>query len=218
MHPILEERRYLIPFRTALLPQLGIAVKIIGSGVAGLRAALAAAAESAIMVRAKGELHDSNTAWAQGGIAAAMGRLPDDVETHVQDTLIAGCGLCDEAVVRRIGAASAEHMGELVAMGMPFDRDAEGRLQTGREGGHRSSRVLHAHGDATGQALADTLINQVRSHDSIRIFENCFALDLLTEGADADRCRGAITHNLKHGLQVIWASATILASGGTGSR
>jgi len=211
-----DSRRYLIPFRSALLPQIFTDVLVIGSGVAGLRAALAAAEHSDVILLAKGSLNDSNTFWAQGGIAAVVDSAGDTIDDHVRNTLETGAGLCDEPVVRRIAEAAADHMHQLVDMGMPFDRDDEGCLQLGREGGHTAHRILHAHGDATGRALASTLIGAVQARDSIRTFDHCFALDLLSDPDGGDQCLGAITHHPKHGLQMIWAGATILASGGCG--
>jgi L-aspartate oxidase len=215
MHPIYDERRYLIPFRSALLPQIFTDVLVIGSGVAGLRAAIAAAEHGDVIVLAKGKLDSSNTAWAQGGIAAAVSES-DTIESHIRNTLDAGAGLCNETAVRRIVEAGPRLVRELVEMGMPFDRDAAGQLLLGREGGHSAHRILHADGDATGLALSQTLLNITRNHDKIRLFDRCFALDLMTDGNGGNRCLGAITHHPKYGLQVIWAKATILASGGCG--
>ncbi|GAB4376100.1 MAG: L-aspartate oxidase [Acidobacteriota bacterium] len=210
-----EERRYLIPFRAILLPQIFTDVLVVGAGVAGLRAALAAAQGADVIVLAKAGLDTSNTAWAQGGIAAAVGD-DDSVDAHVEDTLAAGAGLCEPDAVRSIVAEGPERIGELAQLGMPFDRSGDGALALGREAAHRTHRVLHAHGDATGRALADTLIAACRDHERIRLFEHCFALDLVTEEVDGGRCAGAITHHPKYGLQVIWARRTILAAGGLG--
>ena len=215
LHPIFDDRRYLIPFRAALLPHLFTDVLVIGSGVAGLRAALAAADHSDVVVLAKADLDDSNTAWAQGGIAAVT-EAEDRTQDHVRDTLVAGAGLCNESVVRRIVEAAPAHMRQLIDLGMPFDRDGAGALQRGREGGHGRHRVLHADGDGTGRVLVATLLEAVRRHESIRLFDHCFALDLLSDAGDGGRCLGAITHHQRFGLQVIWAPATILASGGSG--
>ena len=215
MQPIFDERRYLIPFRSALLPQIFTDTLVIGSGVAGLRAALAACEHGDVIVLAKGKAEQSNTAWAQGGIAAVQDAATDSVEEHVRNTLDAGAGLCDEPVVRRIVEAGPAAMQELIAWGMRFDRDTAGGLLLGREGGHTAHRILHADGDATGAALASTLLAVVRGRERIRLFDDCFALDLLTDGGSG-RCLGAITHHPRFGLQVIWAKATILASGGCG--
>lgn len=222
-----RRRRYLIPFRATLLPQIFTDVLIVGAGVAGLRAALAAAQEGAeVIVAAKGALEESSTAWAQGGIAAVLDP-DDDVEHHLSDTLVAGAGLVDEPVARRMVEAGPNAIQALAEWGMPFDAAAEpatplggsgGRpptkLALGREGGHSHFRIAHSDGDATGRALVRTLGQRVGGSDAIRLFSGCYVLDLLTD--EAGRVLGAITHHERHGLQVIWAGATVLAAGGCG--
>ena len=239
MHPIFDQRRTLIPFRSSLLPQIFTDTLVIGGGVGGLRAAIAAAdsAGSAppldVIVLSKDGLEESNTSWAQGGIAAVMGE-GDTVESHVQDTLTAGAGLCDGAVVRAICQAAPERMRELISWGMRFDRKASGGavlhtggtgagegepggVDLGREGGHSHARILHAMGDATGKELARCLSERVRQTQGVRVFTNCFALDLITASNEPGAAvMGAITHHPKYGLQMIWARSTILATGGAG--
>jgi L-aspartate oxidase len=229
MHRVFDERRYLIPFRSMLLPQIFTDVLVVGTGVAGMRAALAAAEQGAdVIVTAKGELKQSNTWWAQGGIAAVVAE-DDTFDSHVGDTLTAGAGLCDEPVVRRIVEAAPRQIDVLRRWGMRFDRvggerlaayDGEGPpLALGREGGHAAFRILHADGDATGKELASTLDRQLQQTDRIRRFEQCFVLDLITvDGSTGNggQCLGAITHHPRYGLQVIWAGATVLACGGCG--
>jgi L-aspartate oxidase len=237
MHESFDQRRYLIPFRSGLLPQIFTDVLVIGGGVGGLRAAISAAASGAeVIVLAKAPLEDSNTAWAQGGIAAVMSE-GDSLESHVDDTLVAGAGLCDAPIVRDICAAGPERMRELIDWGMRFDRvpsgggssrtggtgggegEPGGKVALGREGGHSHARILHADGDATGKELARCLAARVHSTQGVRIFQNCFALDLITAGSDptaSSPVMGAITHHPKYGLQMIWAKSTILATGGAG--
>lgn len=226
MHSLFDERRYLIPFRATLLPQIFTDVLVIGSGVAGMRAALEAAKHGDVIIAAKADVHQSNTSWAQGGISAVWDS-GDTLESHFQDTLTAGAGLCDEGIVRTIVGGAPGCIQELIDWGMRFDRvDASGKairglttggeIALGREGGHAYSRILHADGDATGRELAVTLARKVKETANVRLFTDCFVLDLITmEGAEP-KCLGAITHHPKHGLQVIWAQATILASGGCG--
>lgn len=214
MGPHFEGRRYLIPFRAILLPQIFTDVLVIGGGVAGLRAALTAARSADVICLMKADAERSNTAWAQGGIAAALA-AGDSFESHLEDTLVAGAALCERDVAARIIGDGPARIRELVEMGMPFDRGHDQELLFGREGAHSANRILHAHGDATGAALAKTLVAACRAHEKVRIFEQCFALDLITDDG-VGRCLGAITHHPKYGLQVIWARVTILASGGCG--
>lgn len=244
MHPVFSERRYLIPFRAKLLPQIFTDVLVVGGGVAGLRAALAvteADPEADVIVVAKGQLKESSTFWAQGGIAAVLDES-DSLADHVRDTVTAGAGLCDEAVVGQVVNDGPARVRELMDWGMRFDKvtggdgdDAESAdtPALGREGGHSHHRILHTDGDATGRALGQCLGQRVIDHPGIRFFDECFVLDLITSdtttapginpgngaansGGGGGQCLGAITHHPKYGLQVIWASATILASGGAG--
>jgi L-aspartate oxidase len=242
VHPLFDDRRYLIPFRSSLLPQIFTDTLVIGSGVAGLRAAIAAATGAAggdVIVLCKNEPEESNTSWAQGGIAAVMDRT-DSIEAHVHDTLEAGAGLCDEPAVRAICAGGPVRMRELIDWGMHFDRAAasgvpahvgsgegEGEvsdsaaapLALGREGGHHANRILHAHGDATGAELSRCLLAKLATTPGVRLFTNCFALDLITSSNDPNAggaVMGAITHHPRYGLQMIWAKSTILATGGAG--
>ncbi len=217
MDAVFDQRRYLIPFRATLLPQIFTDVLVIGGGVAGLRAAIGAAEHSDVIVTLKGDIKASNTYWAQGGVAAAM-TPQDSFDAHVQDTLTAGAGLCDEPVVRQVIEDGPKRMEELLAWGMNFDRRiaAPDQLALGREGGHGMARILHADGDATGKELVVTLDRVARGNERIRLFEQCFVLDLITLEGVPPRCIGAITHHPKHGLQVIWAGAVILATGGAG--
>lgn len=216
MHALYDDRRYLIPFRSILLPQIFTDTLVIGSGVAGLSAGIAAAEHGDVIILSKSKRDVSNTAWAQGGIAAVLGST-DSVESHVQDTLAAGAGLCDEAVVRGIIERGCTAIDRLLHWGIRLDRDESGDLSLGREGGHSSRRIVHSDGDATGSELCRCLIAQAERTPNLRHFEDCFTLDLLTPtNAPGSPCMGAITHHPRYGLQMIWAKATILASGGAG--
>ncbi len=212
----LDERRYLIPFRSGLLPQMFTGTLVIGSGVAGATAALAAAEHGEVIVLCKDDAQLSNTAWAQGGIAAVMGE-DDSFGSHIADTLEVGGGLCDTDVVESVIAGGPERMRELQNMGMPFDTDDSGSVALGREGGHHHRRILHASGDATGSALQGTLLERLRRHPNIRVFTHCFALDLITPSPEpGSTVVGAVTWHARYGLQMIWARSTVLASGGAG--
>lgn len=214
MFESLTQRRYLIPFRASRLPQQFADVLVIGGGIAGLRAAIASAEAGAdVLLMAKDTIEQSNTWWAQGGIAAVLQPL-DSVEAHIRDTEEVGVGLCDEAAVRTVVEEGPERVLELIQWGATFDKK-EGNphgLAYGLEGGHSYARILHSYGDATGKELAQTLIRKVRSFDSIRVSEHTFAIDLITH---EDRCVGVLA--LINGqVQIVWAKRTILASGGAG--
>ncbi|MFN7707964.1 MAG: FAD-dependent oxidoreductase, partial [Sphingobacteriia bacterium] len=153
---------------------------VIGSGVAGLSFALKAAETGKqVLIITKKQKQQSNTWWAQGGIAGVFGS-EDSLEQHVQDTLIAGDGLCDEAVVRMVVTEGPRRIQELMDWGAEFDRNQDGSLMLGREGGHSAHRILH-HQDATGAEIARALLRAVEQHPNIRLTEQYFALDLLTQ-------------------------------------
>jgi len=211
---MLDERRYLIPFRATLLPQIFTDTLVIGGGVAGLRAAVAAHEHGDVIVAAKGGIKDSNTYWAQGGVSVVLDEN-DSIESHMRDTLTAGAGLCDEPIVKQVVTDARKRIDELVDWGMKVDQIGD-KPALGREGGHSYPRIVHADGDATGRELAATLDRHVRSLDRVRMFDHCFVLDLISLDGSPPKCLGAITHHRKYGLQVIWAKATILATGGCG--
>jgi L-aspartate oxidase len=214
MSEAISQRRYLIPFKAPRLPQRFTDVLIIGGGVAGLRAAIAAADEGAdVLVLTKDTIDESNTWYAQGGIAAVL-QPADSYASHVQDTELGGAGLCDHAAVDVVIKEGPDRVLELLEWGANFDKDASKPhgLAFTREGGHSYARILHAYGDATGKELANTLIRTVRSREAIRISENSFVIDILT---DDDRCLGVLAL-IAGQVSVIWAKRTILASGGAG--
>src|SRR3954454_12061486 len=211
----LTQRRYLVPFKAGRLAQQFTDVLIIGGGVAGLRAAIAAAEGGGdVLLLTKDTLEQSNTWYAQGGIAAVLQQPLDSYESHVSDTEKGGAGLCDHEAVEVVVKEGPQRVLELLSWGANFDKDpakAHGLAFT-LEGGHSVARILHAYGDATGKELAQTLIKTVRSRESIRTSEKSFAIDLLTHDG---RCVGAMA--LVDGqINVIWARSTILASGGAG--
>ena len=218
-----DNRQYLIPFRSMLLPHILTDTLVIGAGVAGMRAAIEAAKHGDVIVLHKKPIDSSNTAWAQGGIAAVISDQ-DSVDAHVEDTIRAGDGLCDADVVRAVCEEGDSAINELIGFGMKFDRDDDGDMSLGREGGHDRHRILHAGGAATGAELVRCLYEKLKATERIRVFDECFSLDLLTNDAGGNgsspaqppRVFGAITHHPRYGLQIVWAKATILASGGAG--
>jgi L-aspartate oxidase len=157
---------------------------IIGSGIAGLSLAIRAARHGKVICLSKGSLLDSNTAWAQGGIASVLDeelRDPgDSVELHIADTLDAGAGLCNEPVVRTIISEGASTIEELVHYGVDFDRE-DGHFSLGKEGGHSKRRILHAR-DTTGRKIAEALVHTARNTENLVLLENHFVIDLITTG------------------------------------
>lgn len=214
MFEAITQRRYLIPFKAARLPQQFADILVIGGGVAGLRAAIAAADEGAdVLILTKDTLDQSNTWYAQGGIAAVL-QPADSYQSHVEDTEKGGAGICDHRAVEVVIKEGPERVLELLEWGANFDKK-EGNphgLAFTREGGHSFARILHAFGDATGKELAQTLIRTVRGREQIRISEKSFVVDLITDGG---RCLGALAMIDGH-VQFIWAKRTIIASGGAG--
>jgi len=204
-------RRYLVAFDTARLPQVFTDVVVIGSGVAALRAALEMAPHLAVTLLTKSELTESNSFYAQGGIAAAIGPS-DTIEGHMADTLATGCGLCDEAVVREVVTAAPECVRELIAWGAEFDKTG-GQISIGREGGHSAPRILHARGDETGKEITSTLLGRVAENEAIDMRAETFAIDLLTAG---DAVIGVLAWNAKQGMFAVQAKCTVLATGGLG--
>ncbi|MHB8706465.1 MAG: L-aspartate oxidase [Coriobacteriia bacterium] len=204
--------RYLLPFDTASLERRECDVLVVGSGIAGLVVALQASRFARVLLVTKGELSETNTWYAQGGIAGAIGEA-DSVELHLADTLVVGQGLCDTDVVRAVVSEAADALAELQTLGVDFDRSADGRVALAREGGHSLPRVLHS-GDATGAEVQDTLSGLVRRSPAIELVEDAFLVDLLTERG---RCVGALV--LEQGRSeptAVWAGATVLATGGCG--
>jgi L-aspartate oxidase len=211
-----HEREMLIPFRSALLPQIFTDVVIVGTGVAGLRAAIEASQQNDVIVLAKESIDLSNTSWAQGGIAAVM-NAKDSVNAHIQDTLEAGAGLCEASAVRALVEEGPVEIQQLLKWGMRVDRDESGQPALGLEGGHHCHRIIHSDGDATGVELARCLVEKIRQQRRVRVFDRCFAIDILVDQRKGQRrAAGVLTWHPRHGLQIIWAKATVLASGGCG--
>jgi len=198
-------------------------VLVIGSGAAGLSLALNLPAHLRIAVLSKGDLANGSTFWAQGGVAAVLDDA-DTVQSHVEDTLDAGGGLCNEAAVRFTVEHSREAIEWLIEQGVPFTRDADtdGRehgfqFHLTREGGHSHRRIIHA-ADATGAAIFATLLEQARLRPNIELLEQRVAVDLITErrlGLDGERCLGAYVLDRATGeVDTFGARFTVLATGG----
>ncbi|MFE3634523.1 L-aspartate oxidase [Streptomyces cellostaticus] len=192
-------------------------VVVVGSGVAGLTAALRCeAAGLTTVVVTKARLDDGSTRWAQGGIAAALGE-GDTPEQHLEDTLVAGAGLCDEEAVRILVTEGPDAVRRLISTGAHFDTDDEGGIQLTREGGHHRRRIAHAGGDATGAEISRALVEAVRAR-GLRTVENALVLDLLTDAGG--RTAGVTLHVMGEGqhdgVGAVHAPAVVLATGGMG--
>lgn len=181
---------------------------IVGSGIAGLRAALGLAGAGRVALLTKAEVREANTGYAQGGIAAAVGQ-DDSLEQHAADTLAAGDGLCNARAVGVLVEDGLRYVRELQAWGAMFDRDPEGRVALAREGGHGRRRVLHAR-DATGREIARTLWERAVTHRNIEVHEHACATRLLVA---AGRCVGVRVDD-RGRADVALGRAVLLASGG----
>ena len=213
MHPKSpqEPRQYLIEFDTKSLPHVFTDVLVVGSGVAGLSAAIQAAKLSSVTVVSKDTLFEGSTHYAQGGIAAAIAP-GDTVAEHAADTRTVGHKLCDSRVVTSVLREAPRRVRELIGWGAEFDRE-NGKLLFTQEGGHRTARVVHAQGDATGAEVEATLLRVTKDTPEIQAFEQSFTIDLLvSDGA----CHGALVSNPIRGATLMWAKQTVLATGGCG--
>jgi L-aspartate oxidase len=192
-------------------------VVVVGSGVAGLTAALHATRAGRVLLVTKVLVDAGSTRWAQGGVAAAIG-ADDSPEEHEKDTLEAGVGLCDRDAVSVLCEEGPARLRELIALGAAFDRDPNGELALTREGGHHRNRIVHAGGDATGAEVSRALVAAVRAHPGIELIEHALVLDVL-QTADG-RAAGITLHVLGEGTQdgvgAIRARAVVLATGGMG--
>ncbi|MEK6298548.1 MAG: FAD-dependent oxidoreductase, partial [Paraburkholderia tropica] len=195
-------------------------VAIVGSGLAGLSVALNLAETRRVVIIAKRAMTEGASDRAQGGIAAVLDSA-DSVENHVDDTLVAGGGLCDEAATRYIVEHGREAIEWLIGQDVPFTKDAAAELgfHLTREGGHSHRRIIHA-ADATGHAVVQTLLERARQHPNITILEDHQAIDVITSdrlGLPGRRCHGLYALDLKNDRTVtIQAPHTVLATGGAG--
>ena len=211
LQPFALPRRYLTAFDPRDLPHHFTDVLVIGGGVAGLRTALGVPESLRVTVVTKDEVRESNSIYAQGGIAGVLDP-EDDFKNHIADTLAAGKGLCDPEVVALMVREAPDRIAELVQWGTEFDQIA-GQVALTREGGHSHPRIVHALGDATGREVMRAVISATRTRTNVRLWQNSFTIDLLTH---AGQCRGAIVWDARRGPSLIWARATVLATGGAG--
>jgi len=207
----IEPRRFLLQFDSRSLPHLFADVLVIGSGVAGLRAALAAAEHADVLLVSKEELRECNTHYAQGGVAVVLAD-EDSFEQHIGDTLQVGQGICDPDVVGTVVREGPARIHELIEGGAEFDGEG-GELSLTREGGHSQLRIIHARGDATGAEVERALLHLATQNPRIHCLDHTFVVDLLTDDGE---CLGAALSSPMTGISLVWAKQTILASGGAG--
>ncbi len=211
LHPVPAPRRYLVGFDPRELPHHFTDVLVIGGGIAGFRAALGIPERYRVLVVTKDELRESNSQYAQGGIAGVLD--PEDrFDNHIADTLAAGKGLCDPAVVELVIREAPRRIGELIEWGTHFD-EVNGHVALGREGGHSHARIVHALGDETGREIMRAVIQRARTRANLRIWQNSFTIDLLTHEG---QCRGVLVWDRRRGFALVWARAVVLATGGAG--
>jgi len=213
-----------LPLRHRLLaPEPGwstqVDVVVVGSGIAGLTTALSARATTGgtVLLVTKTYLDAGSTRWAQGGIAAALGE-GDTPEQHLEDTLVAGVGLCDEAAVRVLVEEGPARVRELIEIGTKFDRTSGGEIALTREGGHHRNRIAHAGGDATGLEIERALIAALHAEEGIEVLEHALVLDLLraADGRVAGLTLHVIGQGQRDGVGAVRARAVVLATGGLG--
>jgi len=198
---------------------------VIGSGIAGLTFALKAVKYGKVTIVTKANLEDTNTRYAQGGIAAVFSE-PDNFEKHISDTLIAGGGICNEEVVRMVVQEAPDRIKDLINIGVSFDKKEDGTYDLAKEGGHTEYRILH-HKDKTGESIQKTLMEQVRNEPNIDILEHHFAIEILTQHHLGEvvkrnypdiKCFGAYVADLVNQNVITFLSkVTVVATGGIGN-
>lgn len=198
---------------------------VIGSGIAGISFAIKASRFGSVALLSKSTLDDTNTAYAQGGIAAVTYE-PDSFEKHIEDTLIAGDGHCNEDAVKKVIYEAPSQIEELIQWGVDFDKKEDGSFDLHKEGGHSEFRILH-HKDNTGFEMQKSLIRQVRANKNIEVFENYFAIEILTQHHLGEvvtqhtpdiECYGAYVLNQEtNHIHTFLAKVTLMATGGIGS-
>ncbi|MDQ1910927.1 L-aspartate oxidase [Paenibacillus sp. GD4] len=203
--------RYLVDFNIGELPHVHTDVIVIGVGIAGLFTSLKAAENHKVLIITKKSLLDSNTRYAQGGIAAVISD-EDSPAYHRQDTLIAGAGLCSSAAVDVLVHEGPAGVNDLIKLGTEFDME-DGHYALTKEGAHSQRRILHAQGDATGAEIVRALSEKTKQDPNIEIWDDHFVIDLITENGE---CLGALVQRPDGGRVFVRANATILCTGGAG--
>ncbi len=204
--------RYITDVDLSQLPRVRTDVVVIGVGIAGLYTALQASEFAQVMLIGKKGLDDSNTRWAQGGIAAVTAQT-DSPALHLKDTLVAGAGLCSYEAVDVLVHEGPERLKELIEYGTNFDKDEQGQYELTKEGAHSQRRILHAHGDATGAEIVRALSERTRQTDQITVLENHFVIDVVTRQGE---CVGVLVMGPDGELFFVESTATVLATGGAG--
>jgi L-aspartate oxidase len=203
--------QYLVDFEAGRLPIVDTDVIVIGSGIAGLFTAIKASEKDRVILITKKSMLESNTRYAQGGIAAVISE-EDSPAYHRQDTLLAGAGLCSSEAVDILVNEGPEGVKELMQLGTAFDLE-NGELALTKEGAHSHRRILHAHGDATGYEIVRALSEQAGVHPNIEVWDNHYVIDLITE---ENECLGALVQRPDGQRVFLRGNATILCSGGVG--
>ncbi len=201
---------------------------VIGSGIAGLTYALKTAQtcpDKTVTVLTKTQSDETNTKYAQGGIAGVMDFDKDSFDKHIEDTLVAGDGLCDKNIVEIVVKEGRERINEIIEWGAQFDKDADGDFRLGKEGGHSENRILH-HKDVTGKEMERALLEAIKKQPNIHLISYCFVLDiitqhhlgyLITKAATDVECYGVYVLNMEtNQVETIQAAITLLATGGNG--
>ena len=203
--------RYLLSFDSRTALHRFTDVLVIGAGIAGLRAALEISSTTGVHVVTKDRITESNSSYAQGGIASVLSP-EDNFANHVDDTMVAGDGLCDRTVVETVIREAPGEIEKLIEFGTNFDQE-NGQLALTREGGHSHRRIVHALGDSTGHEVMRAIIAKAKAAKNVTMWDDTFTIDLLThEGA----CVGAVVWRPNVGTILLWAKQVILASGGCG--
>jgi L-aspartate oxidase len=203
--------QYLVDFDLSALPMVETDVLVIGSGIAGLFTAIKASEQRSVLMITKKSLLESNTRYAQGGIAAVIAE-DDSPAYHLQDTLVAGAGLCRSEAVEALVNEGPDGVKELIRLGTLFDLE-NGELALTQEGAHSHRRILHANGDATGYEIVRALAAQANEHPGIEVWDEHFVIDLITEQGE---CVGALVQKADGSQVFVKAEATVLCSGGAG--